>query len=807
MQSPSEIQKEILFLSSGMHLVLAPPGSGKTELLASRVPLAIENGVLPEQMLCVTFTNRAARNMKIRIGDMPGKPPFIGTLHRFGMRFLALNKLISLNTALLDEEDAEQFLKDAQDSVLEDGRNGFSRKLNDIAQYINQRSIKHLKLDVINNNYSHDSHLEAVAERYDQIKKETFSVDFNDVLNLTLHHLMYTQVSRMCNFKWLQIDEVQDLSELQWNIITRVTADDAHIIYFGDFDQAIFSFMGASHDVLKQFTADAQVHHLAENYRSPAKLINVFNAYAVANLPSRTEILRVPATHQNLEAGKVEVVPVTGTFENESQTIAKEVVSALLGDHSTIAVLTRSNSDADIISRNLSETSIEHFRVSGFDLFRRKEIKDVLAFMRSKHKPQDRMAWARVFHIFGGIDSLKASRELVTEMFKLGLNPTDFIKSLNLDPSITQFSEQFLNERWVIFDTETTGLDVANDDIVQIAAIEIKDGKPTGVEFEVYIQTEKSLEESQEIHGICKDVLSSKGIPPKDGLRDFIKFAGDAIICGHNVNFDLSILHSNLIRAGIEWAPSNSYDTLQLTRKLHPGMFSYKLGDLLKALDIEGENTHNALDDVRATAGLAVKLNEKAQTEKTDRDDFVKQYRKYLDKFSSSISSLWNSAEELLNQNENLSSMIRHFFEYVETHKKYDINHDAKSNIAKLADFLDTHHTVIPMKKLMSKMLPELLTYSEADLISENDKVIVSTIHKAKGLQFDGVIVTSCIDDVYPHFHSKKVGKSAVEEDARLLYVAMTRSKRSIIFTHHDTAINRGGTFSRVASPFLSFLP
>lgn len=186
MQSPSEIQKEILFLSSGMHLVLAPPGSGKTELLASRVPLAIENGVLPEQMLCVTFTNRAARNMKIRIGDMPGKPPFIGTLHRFGMRFLALNKLISLNTALLDEEDAEQFLKDAQDSVLEDGRNGFSRKLNDIAQYINQRSIKHLKLDVINNNYSHDSHLEAVAERYDQIKKETFSVDFNDVLNLTL---------------------------------------------------------------------------------------------------------------------------------------------------------------------------------------------------------------------------------------------------------------------------------------------------------------------------------------------------------------------------------------------------------------------------------------------------------------------------------------------------------------------------------------------------------------------------------------------------------------------------------------------
>jgi DNA helicase-2/ATP-dependent DNA helicase PcrA len=407
MQSPSKVQKEILLLSSGVHIVLAPPGSGKTELLATRVPLAIESGVSPESMLCVTFTNRAARNMKIRIGDMTGKQPFIGTPHRFGMLFLTLNALIPLNTAFLDEEDAEQFLKDAKYLALEkiiNDAEGYSVpeyfkdyfneiKLTKIAHYINQRSIKNLNKDIIKCEYLHDDNLEVIAKIYEDIKRETISIDFNDILNLTLFHLLNTQVSQMNQFKWLQIDEVQDLSELQWNILTRVITDDAHVVYFGDFDQAIYSFMGATHDVLKLFSANADVHHLLENYRSPAKLIDIFNEFATTNLPSRTGILQVPASHQNVGSGIIKVIPIKGTFENEAQAIAQTILPELLDNHFSIAVLTRTNSEADEISNCLSNALIDHFRVSGFDLFRRTEIKDVLAFMQCKQNSLDRLSW------------------------------------------------------------------------------------------------------------------------------------------------------------------------------------------------------------------------------------------------------------------------------------------------------------------------------------------------------------------------------------------------------------------------------
>jgi len=88
----------------------------------------------------------------------------------------------------------------------------------------------------------------------------------------------------------------------------------------------------------------------------------------------------------------------------------------------------------------------------------------------------------------------------------------------------------------------------------------------------------------------------------------------------------------------------------------------------------------------------------------------------------------------------------------------------------------------------------------KADLITDDVKVVVSTIHKAKGLEFDGVVVTSCVKDVFPHYYSKSV--DAVHEDARLLYVRLTRAKKEIVITTHDTTVNRVGSFPRYPSPF-----
>ena len=106
----TEKQTEILKLEIDKYVVLAPPGSGKTQLLSQRVVNALSRGIDPQTMLCITFTNRAAKNINDRVGELKSKLPFIGTLHKFGYQFLLANQVIPAYTALLDEEDANQIL-------------------------------------------------------------------------------------------------------------------------------------------------------------------------------------------------------------------------------------------------------------------------------------------------------------------------------------------------------------------------------------------------------------------------------------------------------------------------------------------------------------------------------------------------------------------------------------------------------------------------------------------------------------------------------------------------------------------------
>lgn len=802
---PTLAQEKILTLKQGKHLVLAPPGSGKTELLALRVPAAMDRGVTPESMLCVTFTNRAARNMVNRIGEMPGKKPFVGTLHNFAMRFLFANNLIPANTVLLDEEDSEQLLSDALQSVLEESRSVRSVKLSDVAGYTRAHGQSRLCLKGIADAFTVNPFLEKVVVRYEQMKTDSCSINFDDSLHLALHYLMHGKPSNLRSFSWVQVDEVQDLSELQWAILGRLTADDAHVVYFGDYDQAIYSFMGASHAALTANTKGATLHHLDENYRSSPALIKVFNDYAAANLPSRKELQLVPGKESGRSGGRIEKQMVSGTFSDEAHAIAVRFVPKLLADCATTAVLTRTNAESETISRNLTANSIDHFKVSGFDLFRRRPIKDVMAFLRAHQFPLDRHAWTRLLDVFGGVDTLHASRELVSELFESGLNPVDWLTEPVGKSTADHFAAAFKKGRIVVFDTETTGLNIATDDIVQIAATEIVDGVPTGRELELFINTEQSLDASTPVHGITPEYLRIHGIPARQALERFLEFAGDSTIVGHNVRFDLDILTGNLDRVGVFWNPDMEiFDTLKLARCLHPRLFSYKLGFLLETLKIEGKNTHNALDDVRATAALARSLVVDADAGQAHRADIIKRYKKYLDRFSRTLAPLWINVAHKLDEDANLYEVIEDFFTYAVKHARYLLSKDDREHIGTLLGYLKKNTPRRPLRQLMASLVPELSTYSEADLITGGEKVVVSTIHKAKGLQFESVVVTGCVKDIYPHFYSKS--PSAIEEDARLLYVALTRAQQSIILTMHDTNENRGGRWPRWSSPFLEFL-
>lgn len=170
------------------------------------------------------------------------------------------------------------------------------------------------------------------------------------------------------------------------------------------------------------------------------------------------------------------------------------------------------------------------------------------------------------------------------------------------------------HKRIVVFDTETTGLDTSNDDIIQIAAIEIINGN-IGASFECFFATDKELSPTQKIHNISNKKLKQKATDKKDGLIQFLAFVSEDSLLAHNIQFDYAILNSNLLRTGlksIDQKITSLFCTLTLTRQMYK-LPSYKLGNILKHLNITGDNSHDALDDVKATVNLAFHLKKQIE--------------------------------------------------------------------------------------------------------------------------------------------------------------------------------------------------
>ena len=168
--------------------------------------------------------------------------------------------------------------------------------------------------------------------------------------------------------------------------------------------------------------------------------------------------------------------------------------------------------------------------------------------------------------------------------------------------------------RIVVFDTETTGLDTSNDDIIQIAAIEIINGK-IGRDFERYFVTEKDISQTQKIHNISYKQLQQKATNKKGGLEQFLIFLSNDALLAHNIKFDLSILNSNLLKEGLKTVNKKNnliFCTLSLTRQLY-NFSSYKLDNILKSLNINGVNSHDAMEDTEATVQLAFTLKEEIE--------------------------------------------------------------------------------------------------------------------------------------------------------------------------------------------------
>lgn len=862
--TPDDTQRQIIDITGGCHLVLAPPGCGKTQILAERIRQALAAGVEPGDMLCLTFTNRAARGMRERIservGEKAGGDVFVGNVHRFCSRFLFANGIVPAESAIIDDDTVNsilaRYLGEDEERVGSDFRrkkayaqimffahfmydieHGLPKALRMHPECVTREDIAVLKavaasqgrafdaalmLDV----YAHtDFYLDLArsqafpqllrheaeqtlakmryAHAYTAYKRLNNLLDFEDLLQLA-----YTALKAHPEYKrypWIQVDEVQDLNLLQLAIIEETAAPQSSdvpscLLFLGDEQQAIFSFMGAklaTLNVLKD-KCKGNVHHLGINHRSPKPLLDMLNAYAVANLQADTALLPT-VEGRGRDGCELRIVGYDNIWA-EFKGVAKRAAGlAAQYPDSTTAIIVNSNKDADEISKALTASGHDHFKISGTDLFSTSEVKLLLAHLGVLDNDHNFLAWSRVMAGLKVCDTPASARLFVHQLRRVAVTPSDFLVGADggadgNDTYLQRFLAAYESRDIVVFDTETTGLDVFNDDIIQIAARRTRQGV-TVDSFSVYIETERPIPPmlGDIVNPIIEERRHQRLCPHADALRMFLDFVGDDVLLAHNAEFDSHILEYNLKRyvASPLAAPCGRvFDSLRLIRLLRPDLKTFKLKTLLQELGLEGENSHLADDDVYATVSLVnycyakgkevlpaqqAYLSRKATVERIGR-----LRRNYGDYYRHGMTRLYVRGGE--DGVPALVDELRWFYhDVVRLHWIAPVDKIDCIFRYLARDVID--EAVEPsLKEQLDNHIMEISTFKEADLCGSSavtDHLFVSTIHKAKGLEFDNVFVFDAVDGRIPNYYNEN-NPAMLAEDARKLYVAMSRAKRRL---------------------------
>src|ERR1044071_667813 len=419
----NEQQLAAVTAAPGPLLVIAGAGSGKTRTLTYRVAYLLENGIDPRNILLLTFTNKAARQMLDRVANLlpvDASGLWGGTFHSIGNRMLRRHGSTlgySSGFTIMDREDQ----KDLIDTVV-------------AAAGINPKEVRFPKGDVLAEIFSFVINTETpidvllaekfpyflplleqikdVQTRYEKKKKATNSMDFDDLLEKTLRMLSeHEEVAAFYRrqFQFILVDEYQDTNKIQADFIDLLAAEHRNVMVVGDDAQSIYSWRGANFKNILAFPArypDAQVFKIELNYRSVPDILRVANAAIAANVKQfRKELSATRPTN----SVKPALVGLNDGSE-QAQFVAQRILE--LRDEgvelSEIAVLYRAHSHAIELQLELSRRGIPYWITSGVRFFEQAHVKDVTSFIRFIANPRDEVAFKRMVKLLPGIGGKSA---------------------------------------------------------------------------------------------------------------------------------------------------------------------------------------------------------------------------------------------------------------------------------------------------------------------------------------------------------------------------------------------------------------
>lgn len=405
----NDMQKEAVKATDGPLLIMAGAGSGKTSVLTRRIAyLMVEKGVAPWNILAITFTNKAAREMKERIGKLlgPGADDiWISTFHSMCVRILRrdIDRIgISRNFSILDTTDQLSVIK----SILKE-RNIDPKKFD-------PRSILGSISGAKNELITPDEYEKTAGGMYEQVASDVYkdyqkkllknqSLDFDDLIMTTIQ--LFQRVPEVLEFyqrkfQFIHVDEYQDTNKAQYLLVKMLASRFQNLCVVGDSDQSIYRWRGADIANILSFEKDyptASVILLEQNYRSTQRILEAANGVIKNNMNRKAKNLWT----QNDEGQKINYYRADSESA-EGQFVAgkiNQLVSSQGRKLSDFAILYRTNAQSRVIEEILLKSNINYTIVGGIKFYDRKEIKDILAYLRLIANPDDDISLARVINV------------------------------------------------------------------------------------------------------------------------------------------------------------------------------------------------------------------------------------------------------------------------------------------------------------------------------------------------------------------------------------------------------------------------
>ncbi|HEY2627050.1 MAG TPA: UvrD-helicase domain-containing protein, partial [Candidatus Udaeobacter sp.] len=735
-------QREAVETTEGPVLILAGAGSGKTRVITYRIAYLIENmGVMPESILAVTFTNKAAAEMAERVEKLVGglsvAKPVISTFHSFCVRVLRrdIEALripstvpgqppigLTKSFVIYDESDQQQVVKGIMRRMGLDDKQLTPRNVLSRISWAKNHMLDPQEIYL----QSADPKMEKVAHIFEDYRKELIkanAMDFDDLLLEAARLLKsVTAVREYYNrrFQYLLVDEYQDTNRPQYELMRLLAGERHNVCAVGDEDQSIYSWRGADIRNILEFERDfpeAKIVRLEQNYRSTQNILGAASAVVANNVRRKGKNLWT-SRQGGAKIGYYEAPDGENEALFAADTINKYVRQAAEhGEIARAAVLYRTNSQSRLFEEAMRRYQLKYHVVGGFSFYERAEIKDLISYLKVIQNPDDSVSLLRVIN---------------TPVRGIGRTTIEMIERLALETGLSMWG---------------------------------------------------ALGEA-----VKRQLLPARALAALKSFRDLIE-DGRAMMAGtfvERVAGGSAIDHENAelrsARTGETPIPTlpPSASAVDEGTDFNPGNFSFDFGPD----DLDDSANASRTDDRAPDAG-------ELSTDDTDFNPADMSNEDPPTEIETTVNASPNQAVEAAVEGfrasggaANTGELLKFLIDrtgYIKQLEEEDTP-EAFSRIENLRELVNAAMDSRDRGETLDQFLDHAALVSDADQYDEGAQITLMSLHAAKGLEFPVVVLAGMEEGLFPHSRTL-LEPDSIEEERRLCYVGMTRAMDSLILS------------------------